>query len=405
MLAFLELYAPSVLTRYALQLMTVALPWVLQLQNQKMDSIASSFIFFYLGSLIAGGLALRYSDQLRVRDSLAITLFLQGVLSAACFFFTDPLTLATLRIAQGFILGLARPANQIFINEYRFEESKEVLKKRSIFGQVAITVGMILGSGLGSMIGLLFDWPKLSFFLIASACVLPGILVPILLKWNPYNRHHQTLKDERSLFQSLATPEVIAILVLYLVSLTVFKSWILLVPFELRAQSAEFGLNSAGAFLSALFLVHPILFALSQYVLGRLSHFLPQTNKSRILWMTISISAQALLPFLGLMTKNIWILGASVLAGGAVVAALIYPLLISVLYDVIPSPQGTLMRKIYVVLAITADLGQLIGAALLAPTNSYMTTGILPALCVATLVIGFLHLISLKGRPNYVGYS
>ncbi len=400
MLGLIELYAPSFLTRYALQLMTVALPWMLQAQSNSIDSIASTFIFFYLGSLLAGSLALKFVREIRVRDGLAISLLLQGILSALCFVCADSMGLALIRFGQGFVLGWARPSNQIFINEYQSDFSRDALKKRAIFSQVGITVGMIFGSGLGAAIGFSSDDPFLMITLAILGCGVPSVVVAILLRWNPYKLHHRLSDDRRSLFRTLLTPELFTILIVYLLSLTVFKAWILLIPFELRAVPQVFGFDDISWFLTVLFLLHPMFFALAQFLVGKFSHQLPSTNHRRFLLMILATAGQALFPFLGLLTGNAWLVGISVIIGGAFLAAIIYPLMMAVLYDFIPEPQGVLMRQIYIVLAITADIGQLIGVFILAPQIGQRMLWVLPTLCLATLAFGVFHFITFRRSTN-----
>jgi len=407
MIPLIHVYLPSFLTRYSLQLMTVALPWVLQMRGEHLNAIAGSFIVFFSGSLLAAFWISKKIKSLDIPVVLVQMIILQAALSALCFWITTPWLLYLIRFIQGFSLGALRPVNQIWVNEHQNELCRIALTKRSTFSQVMVSAGILAGSALGSVVQNYVSTAEVAMAYGIVACLLPGIGAAIYL-----NKSSKKTSEEKKLPQlKPATwnelwvwlqshPASMSAIIFYILSLTVFKIWIIAIPFSIRENPSFLNLESATSFLGVLFMFHSISFLISQYVLSKTSDRLSNNPKTNSMWVGILTLMQGLFVWFGFLSGSAVITLSCIVIGGGILAGIIHPVLMNSLYIEIPERQGILMRKVLIVLSVSADIGQIFACGLLLfpiPIHGGLPLMIIPLILICVFMF---YLNTYKGLKN-----
>ena len=110
-------YLPSFLSRYYLQVMLIALPWILQNQYIAIDEISYIIGIFFWGSILSSLVFAIYAHKLNTIKWLKSVLLLLSLISIICFFTLNFKILLILRFFQGCLNGLLRPLNQIWLQD------------------------------------------------------------------------------------------------------------------------------------------------------------------------------------------------------------------------------------------------------------------------------------------------
>lgn len=393
-------YLPSLMSRYSIQLMLVALPWILQNRGVSMLEISATLGFFYAGSLIMGILSTRIINRLNAHRTLQILIIAQSLLAGAVFLTTDITMITFLRFFHGIALGLLRPLNQIWLLEVMVEDvTAEQRAKRASYSQVVIALGMAVGSFLGSLA------PQFSQGLIyaISVCVLPAFLATVLMPKGLNQNIHKEQSQTQTQYGFVKTfhwlsqhGTSVRVILIYLFSLTVLKLWMVTIPVVFR-DSPKYTDSEVAAFLGLILAVQPLAFSLGQYLMGIMINWLPKSQSVALHLVGIATILQGLLTWASLATSNFWIIGLLIIVGGGMIPAAIYPIMSLITMRDFQNEPASLKRQIMLILGISADVGQIIGTFLLALpllTKIPMETMILPIGIV--LILMAFELVSSK---------
>jgi MFS family permease len=386
----LRLYFPSFLIRYSMQFTLIALPWVLQGRGIPIAAISTAVSFFHFGSLGSGLLAGRLIGRVKVRGMLRGLLLLQALLAASCFWSFNIPTLSALCLLQGATLGILRPLNQIWLLELEPEGSTvEQTARRSTYSQVVLALGMAVGAWLGAVVSGVSG----SVFFGMASCLVPSLAGIFWLPPGPPPRAQgsTTVAAPHGLRAPITwlTRHVFAgsAVLLFLLSMVTFKVWIVGLPFHLRTQAT--GMPDGQhlvTLLGILLAVQPLVFAGGQFVAGRLVHRMPRTPLASVGLLLAANLAQAGMTWLAVWSGLPgWAMMMLVLVGGGLGPAIIYPLMMLMLMRQLREGGMHLYRQMMLLLSILADVGQLIGVALLALpslTRLPLETLLLPVLLV-----------------------
>ncbi len=363
----LAIYLPSLMSRYSIQLMLVALPWILQSRHVSMLTISVTIGFFYAGSLLAALVASQVAGKIRVRETLQVVILLQGIFSAAALFSVDITLLSLMRFLQGVSVGTLRPLSQIWLLEVAGDETAEQRAKTAAYSQVVVSLGMAAGSFLGSLApqatnGLLYG---------VLVCLLPSLMViPFLPKSGERVRERPQAESGTNLkaaWQWMATHSTSArAILIYLLSLMVLKIWFVGLPFYIREETVKVAGPGILAALSLSLSLHPLAFSFGQWVMGALTNRLPRTPAVNLFLLALATGLQAVLTWCGTLSANPWVIGGLIVIGGGLIPAAIYPILSLINMRDLLESSPVLRRQVMIVLALAADLGQLLGTALLA---------------------------------------
>ena len=80
---------------------------------------------------------------------------------------------------------------------------------------------------------------------------------------------------------------------------------------------------------------------------------------------------QGALTWLSIFTGNLIFIGVLILVGGGLIPAIVYPIMNLILMRDMHTTNSTIQRHMMLILAMVADIGQLIGGALLIFPNIY----------------------------------
>jgi len=151
----LAVYLPSLLSRYSTQVLVISIPWLLQAQGVGLADISAALLPFYAGALVFSALASVWATRWPLARALVAVLVLQGLFSILCLLSTSVTWLAAFRFLQGAATGLARPLSQLWALERQADAQASPERKMQInvFVQVAIALGMALGSFAGVLLG------------------------------------------------------------------------------------------------------------------------------------------------------------------------------------------------------------------------------------------------------------
>ena len=359
-------YGPSVMTRYSIQLMIVSLPWLLQKNNVPITSISLTLSLFYAGSLLAALIGGRYLEHMNIRTALITVLISQAVVTSACFFTDEMAIIGLLRFAQGAFTGILRPLNQIWLLEYFSGENVAGQTRRSTFGQVAIAIGSALGNFLGATAAMKENGAVIG----AVACLAPVLVIVLLL---PKLRTKEGCGPMKQKAEGLAptlawlmkNPVCFKTLSLYLLSLVIFKLWVIGVPLYFRSMAA-YSPEVTTRILTIALTMSPIGFAVGQFIMGLLTRYYPKSRETAIPLLMASNLVQALLTWASLYVPGQYSAIIFLFLGGGLFGATTYPLVTYLLLSEIDQVGRAFRRPVMLFLSIAADFGQVIGGFLLA---------------------------------------
>ncbi len=367
MLRRLAIYLPSLMSRYSIQMMLVALPWILQSRNLSMLTISVTIGFFYAGSLLAALVASQVAGRIRVRQTLQIVILLQGIFSAAALFTSNLALLSLVRFLQGVSVGALRPLSQIWLLEVAGDETPEQRATTAAHSQVVVSLGMAAGSFLGSLA------PQATNALLYGVlvCMLPSVIVMFLLpKSNESTpRAPQQAAPTTNLTAALrwmaAHPTSARAILIYLLSLMVLKIWFVGLPFYIREETVKVAGPGILIALSTALAIHPLAFSFGQWLMGFVTERLPRKSSTSLFLLALATALQAVLTWSAILTANPWVIGGLIVIGGGLIPAAIYPILSLINMRDLHDSSPVLRRQVMIVLALAADVGQLMGTALL----------------------------------------
>ncbi|BBH54366.1 MFS transporter [Fluviispira sanaruensis] len=415
-LEFILLYLPSFLSRYSIQLMIVALPWLMQARKASMNEISMNFAWFFTGSLVMTFLAAKVLSSLNIKSSLIISIIIVSLLSFASLLIIEPTNIAIIRFLQGGVLAFLRPLSKIWLMEFKAHNlSVQDLATRSSWSQILISVGTILGGWFGARLGMITGGMQ---ELVTFSAIL--FLTPMLLfivafaiyflaynekdKINPSSEKPGKASLTAGFKFFLRMPKLLLALILYLLSLTAFKVLIIAFPFQVRSLMPSFEQLKS---LELILVMQPIAFLVGNWLLTQILKYFKTNYSIGIMFICISTTFIALLPWLTIYTSNLFISGFLICFGGGLLSGFIYPLLIYIIGDELNKCELNLKRHIILVTSLVADIGQFFGILLL----SLSVFEIMPlhSLCVVlaftVMAIIFFIITEQKKRLKELNYT
>ncbi len=367
------IYLPSLMTRYSIQVMLIALPWILQTKNISLSEISLTLGSFYCGSLITGIFATKIIRGRSIDSILRLCIALQAIVSAGCFFTSNLQLLFILRFFQGAFLGLLRPVNQIWLIELKSERDPSKTAQVATYSQVLIALGMALGGYFGALSGRFSSSAFEAIVFAVAISILPAIFVlcftPRLKNVDQYREQSQS-SSEPMISVLLTRPALLDAVFAYALSLTVFKIWIMVFPFWIRQSLAIFSYGDLHGknieyFLGTIFLIHPLSFSAAQWFFGKSTPRMPKSSNYNLLILVCAVFAQAFFTWASIFLGNIWLSGFFIILGGGIISAAIYPSLMCTVMRELESHSSHLKRSMMVILSVSADIGQLLGSLFL----------------------------------------
>jgi MFS family permease len=402
------IYMPSLMVRYAAQLLSIGLPWVMQMRGRDLSVIAINASWFFGGSVLGGLVFYRISRRIPIHWFLRMTLVVQSILFLIIFLVEDDLFLCVIRFVQGFTFGLFRPTNQIWVNEYEKTQDRLMLAKRATYTKVVISFGLFLGSIVGSFAKDFVETPFSAILFSGWVCVVPSFLLYVILVLTSpdYREEVRALKmaekdvppsseECESVFAwFIRHPESRTALGIFAAGMITFDIWNTAVPFALRQKGISWGLMSSDQFVSFLLISIAFVYSICQFFIN---HFVKKLDRGvpTNVWLLTGVAvAQMLLigSCLIFLDEPLLCYGL-VFIGGAIVPAFIYPLFMLILYAQVKHSQGFLMRRIIVFLNLTSDVAQFAGHSLVAfPLHGHSQTWwlVAPAALVGVLFLWYL---------------
>ncbi|WP_186648394.1 MFS transporter [Fluviispira vulneris] len=373
-LEFILLYLPSFLSRYSIQLMIVALPWLMQARKANMNDISMNFAWFFTGSLVMTFLAAKVLSHLNIKSSLIISIVIVSLLSFASLLIIEPTNIAIIRFLQGGALAFLRPLSKIWLIEFKAQKlSVQDLATRSSWSQILISVGTILGGWFGARFGMITGGME-ELVLFSAILLLSPMLLFIVAYVIYFLAHKEKEKiktsSDKSAKESLTAgfkfflrmPKLLLVLILYLLSLTAFKVLIIAFPFHVRSLTSSLEQLKS---LELILVLQPIAFLFGNWFLSKILKYFKSNHSTGIILICISTTFTALLPWLTVYTNNMFISGIFICFGGGLLSGFIYPLLIYIIGDEMNKCELNLKRQIILVTSLVADIGQFFGILLL----------------------------------------
>lgn len=153
--------------------------------------------------------------------------------------------------------------------------------------------------------------------------------------------------------------------------------------------------------------LHPIIFMIGQILAAKF--VLKRFIQEKWVFLSIGLSTllQALFVGLGAFLSSKISISFGILLGGGLIAALIYPLCISICEKHMLKHGATFQRQLFLVLALAADIGQLLGSLLLWIFNAFHLTGLtalLVPVCIVLFVM-FINMLKLNGEKYHVSMA
>lgn len=379
----LAIYFPSVLTRYAIQLMLVAMPWVMQSSGFGMNVIAGTLLAFFVGSLLGGLSVPVLFRRVRPDPLMRFAILGQAVISALCLFDFDLNSLQALRFGQGLMLGILRPVNQVWLLEFRRHEKPSDAARSTTYSQVLIALGMALANLLGGLFNFIHDDTARWLFII-SVNLGPAIMFAVLTP-KPARSPMVEARVEDFGFVNwlLRHPVTLLGVALYVLSLATFKIWMIQYPFSFRTAHHE---AEQGLLVGAL-MAQPLIFAAGQFTAAT---FLHRVSGRFFLGILMGCClGQALLTAAAIMVPHALLSLVLLVVGGGFLPAFIHPSLMMVLLQKEAGLSSSVRRKIMVTLSLGADIGQIIGLGLLTAGSSGPESMILCSIAIGALMIAY----------------
>jgi Na+/melibiose symporter-like transporter len=359
-------YFPSFMSRYYIQLLLISTPWILQKSKINLTEISLTFSVFFIGSLMSTFVFSMIINKLNIVNWMRISIIVQAITIALCFIEVNLGVLILLRFIQGVVSGLFRPLNRIWLQETLAKDATPNEHSRvASIGQSFIALGM---SG-GALAGVAITYFYHNHIFLSLVVFLPAILAitPLLNSKFPetYKEYNDaTFKDLIGFF--LKSKDSLIALIAYIISLVVFKIWIVGVPYYFRAN-----LPSYDSVVMIFLILQALAYALAQFIIGNFTSSFPN-NKNIILYlMLITTILQGIITWLTLYFTQKIILYLLIIIGGGVIPAAIFPLFMMVLMSDLHIENSSLRKLVFFALSISADIGQLLGSLLLIFPNIF----------------------------------
>lgn len=335
-----------------------------------MEEISIAVGAFFLGSILAGSYWFLRIKRANLDKVLRLTILIQSLLTFACLFTGNIYWLILIRFLQGVFIGILRPANQMWLLEFSREHPAHVAAQKSTYSQVFIALGMTLASCLGALVAEFAQMSSLwAYTYFALICFIPSLIVLYFLPRLKQSSQELAAQNEQQSFSQALdwlkrktfSQHAFA---QYLLSLVIFKVWIIAYPFMKRSD--DYGMTMSAGFLTLLLTLHPICFSLGQLIMGRLKPKIPESKSFCAGMIVLANMIQAALTFCAAQISDPWISGLILLLGGGFGAALTYPFVVlTVMRDLELETSGT-KRQAMLMLSLSADAGQVSAGVLLA---------------------------------------
>ena len=202
-----------------------------------------------------------------------------------------------------------------------------------------------------------------------AACLVPSILSCLFLpKLADHLGDHTITRAEahsNAFAWLFGNPQLVKMLLYYVVSLTVFKIWIILVPYHIREGLLP---SISASYLMLILTIHPFVFSAAQYVVGVILHKFSDNDKMNAFLVGLFTVLQGLVTWLCLSLNSPILFGLVLLIGGGVLSATLYPLLAKVWMKNLNGQNPVVRRHAMLMLSVGADIGQLVASPILALT-------------------------------------
>lgn len=333
-----------------------------------MPEISLTIAVFYAGSIVMGLTGSRFIERVHIHHALLATIAVQSLISAATLLVTDLPLLLVLRFAQGAAMGILRPVNQIWLLEFERADSAEESAQRQIFSQVGLGIGLAAGGYIGAVVGGVGD-----AFLTVAACILPA-LVTLAITPAPRERpvaltptvagSASVKNDIAGAFKWLVRSRYAwAGVAAFCVSMAVFKIWIVAYPYA--ARMVEGSDSSSLLSLTVVLAVQPLFFTAAQWVFGKNIRRIRIGSVVGLRLLLVCAVSQAVLTWIAIAAAGAWWPPLLIIIGGGLAAAFIYPLMSMLVLREMATEVTHRQRQTMIVLAVAADVGQIMGALLL----------------------------------------
>jgi len=350
-----ELYLPSFFTRYLIQFLIVGLPWMLQARKFELTEIAMLLGCYYATSLLVSLANTKIIHFLPSRNTIIVAGLFQAVLCTVILLSSGLATIYISMVFLGVSVGLLRPMSKIWLLENQTEliRRNEIIK-RSAWSEIFVSLGMALGGALGAVAGKINNILNLA---IVSGCIMLPTVLLLTLKKTDNNICNKPSESN----EFLSDKFVWAAILIYLLSVCIFKLWIVKVPFELR-KAGDIVTQSELAFILA---IHPIGFLVGQFLMGRFAHLLTKNQDKLMIALSSLTVMQGALTWAAIYVKSKLLVGILVVGGGGVLAAGIFPIAIALVESHLVNGGAKFKRQVMVLFSIAADVGQVIAMLIL----------------------------------------
>lgn len=370
----LAIYLPSLLSRYSTQVLVISIPWLLQAQGVGLAEIAAALLPFYAGSLAFSALASFRAATWSVPRALVAVLILQGLFSLLCLVSGSVAWLAVFRFLQGAATGVSRPLAQLWALECEagLQSTPERKMQVNVFVQVAIAVGMALGSHAGVTLGR-DQWGILA----VSAVVLLPVAVACASVWRlarslpPGQQASATVLQQgasppRQKWAGPLSPGLAGAFLVFFASMATYNIWPVLIPFAVRGRVAPDLVEALALALA----IQPLLFGVAQLGVAAVLQRLCASDRLLLALLLGSHLLSLLAMRVGSAQGHPWLFGLVFLAGAGLAVGVIYPvgsLLLMRHIERLPEPHRLAnQRRLVFLFGLAGDLGQLAGGGLLA---------------------------------------
>lgn len=367
-------YLPSFLSRYYIQFLLISIPWILQNSKISLTYISWTFSLFFMGSFISAIIFSIFIDRRRVSFLMKISIVIQIITIILCFIQLNLYILLILRFIQGAASGIFRPLNRIWLQNTIAKNSTPHENTRiASIGQAFIALGMSSGAvaGIGAI-----NYINNKIF-VGLIIILPAIfsMLPLIKGTCVENKADKTnyfkLKELIKFFK--VKKSSLLVLLIYILSLVIFKIWIIGVPYYFRANIPHY------IYLIKISLIlQALAYAVAQFIFGVFSKKFSTNKDFQIYLMLTACVFQGIITWFTLHIKSAALLYFLFIVGGGIIPALIFPAMMIILMQDLHQENSNLRDLIFFVLAIAADVGQLLGSAcLIIPNVFHITLGII----------------------------
>jgi MFS family permease len=370
------LYFPSFFVRYGFQYLMIGLPWFLQAQGYSLDQVATFILPLFTGSMIGGLSVSLLLHKLRTLPYIVGGISISSMLISILLLSGKSWYLFAVLTILGLTIGWLRPLAKIWIVEGPgYLPHRRGITQHTSYTEIAIGIGMAVAGFLGSHLAKFSgDASWLTVWNIITAfgpiLLVTGLTYPIWDKIKTGDDCHGAPGGNfpfRDLLKCFKQPNVFYPIVMYLLSILVFKLWIIAVPFELRAI---FYTERDYRWLSVILSIHPLAFIFGYLILSSCgSNWI--SGNTALSFLVGGILAQGVLTSVSCYMSTIWSAGLLILIGGGVIAAFIFPSMMFLLEDSLNESTVVVKRGIMVLVSLATDIGQVMGSFLLTLTRTF----------------------------------